>query len=213
MAKSVIITCAVTGPSTPLPCRNICPLRRMRWRRTRLGRRSWSVHPSSTRPGSKGRQSNAGSRCLHGVFAADQAPTDAVINITTGGGHGMTLEERCAGALRVSPEMTSLNMGSMTPACSILDKPYDWKHEWEPEYLEMTRDFIRNTFKDIEWVLKELGEGHGVRFEFECYDTGHLNLAHFVDGVWSSHRSLFKRFLVSWEGSEQIETNVHAAHR
>ena len=48
---------------------------------------------------------------------------------------------------------------------------------------EMTRDFIfRNTFKDIEWVLKELGEGHGVRFEFECYDMGHLyNLAHFVD--------------------------------
>ena len=65
----------------------------------------------------------------------------------------------------------------------ILDKPFDWKHQWEPEYLEMTRDFIfRNTFKDIEWVLKELGEGHGVRFEFECYDMGHLyNLAHFVD--------------------------------
>ena len=47
----------------------------------------------------------------------------------------------------------------------------------------MTRDFIfRNTFKDIEWVLKNLGEDHGVRFEFECYDMGHLyNLAHFVD--------------------------------
>ena len=96
----------------------------------------------------------------------------------------MTLEERCAGALQVSPEMTSLNMGSMNFGLfPILDKPYDWKYEWEPAYLEMTRDFIfRNTFKDIEWVLKELGEGHGVRFEFECYDMGHLyNLAHFVD--------------------------------
>jgi uncharacterized protein (DUF849 family) len=110
--------------------------------------------------------------------------TDAVVNITTGGGHGMTLEERCAGALRASPEMTSLNMGSMNFGLyPILDKKLDWKYEWEPEYLEMTRDFIfRNTFKDIEWVLKELGEGHGVRFEFECYDMGHLyNLAHFVD--------------------------------
>ncbi|MEE2761572.1 MAG: 3-keto-5-aminohexanoate cleavage protein [Pseudomonadota bacterium] len=110
--------------------------------------------------------------------------TDAVVNITTGGGHGMTLEERCAGALRASPEMTSLNMGSMNFGLyPILDKPLDWKYEWEPKYLEMTRDFIfRNTFKDIEWVLKELGEGHGVRFEFECYDMGHLyNLAHFVD--------------------------------
>ena len=110
--------------------------------------------------------------------------TDAVVNITTGGGHGMTLEERCAGALRVSPEMTSLNMGSMNFGLyQILDKIKDWKYDWEPAYFEMTRDFIfRNTFKDIEWVLKNLGEDHGVRFEFECYDMGHLyNLAHFVD--------------------------------
>jgi len=110
--------------------------------------------------------------------------TDAVVNITTGGGHGMTLEERCAGALRASPEMTSLNMGSMNFGLyPILEKEWDWKYAWEPKYLEMTRDFIfRNTFKDIEWVLKTLGEGHGVRFEFECYDMGHLyNLAHFVD--------------------------------
>src|ERR1700744_553253 len=38
--------------------------------------------------------------------------TDAVINITTGGGHGMTLEERIAAASRAKPEMASLNMGS-----------------------------------------------------------------------------------------------------
>ena len=110
--------------------------------------------------------------------------TDAVVNITTGGGHGMTLEERCAAALAVSPEMTSLNMGSMNFGLyPILEKNLDWKHQWEPEYLEMTRDFIfGNTFADIEWVLKTLGEEHGVRFEFECYDMGHLyNLAHFVD--------------------------------
>jgi len=110
--------------------------------------------------------------------------TNAVVNITTGGGHGMTLEERCAAALAVSPEMTSLNMGSMNFGLyPLLDKGLDWQYSWEPEYLEMTRDFIfRNTFKDIEWVLKTLGEEHGVRFEFECYDMGHLyNLAHFVD--------------------------------
>ena len=110
--------------------------------------------------------------------------TNAVVNITTGGGHGMTLEERCAAALAVSPEMTSLNMGSMNFGLyPMLDKGLDWQNSWEPEYLEMTRDFIfRNTFKDIEWVLKTLGEGHGVRFEFECYDMGHLyNLAHFID--------------------------------
>jgi uncharacterized protein (DUF849 family) len=110
--------------------------------------------------------------------------TDAVVNITTGGGHGMSLDERIAAAMATKPEMASLNMGSMNfglfPA---LDKPREWKYEWEPAYLEMTRDFIfRNTFKDIEYVLKTLGEGCGTKFEFECYDIGHLyNLAHFLD--------------------------------
>jgi uncharacterized protein (DUF849 family) len=109
--------------------------------------------------------------------------TNAVINITTGGGHGMSLEERIAGALWAKPEMCSLNMGSMNFGLfPILSKYKDWKHDWEPRYLEMTRDFIfKNTFKDIEHVLRVLGEGHAARFEFECYDVGHLyNLAHFI---------------------------------
>jgi uncharacterized protein (DUF849 family) len=110
--------------------------------------------------------------------------TDAVINITTGGGHGMSLQERIAAALVTKPEMASLNMGSMNFGLYPgLDKPREWQHEWEPAYLEMTRDFIfRNTFKDIEGVLQHLGEGCGTKFEFECYDVGHLyNLAHFLD--------------------------------
>ncbi len=110
--------------------------------------------------------------------------TDAVVNITTGGGHGMSLEERLAAAVAASPEMTSLNMGSMNFGLfPILDKMTEFKHDWEPKFLENSRDFIfRNTFKDIEYVLKELGEGHGVRFEYECYDVGHLyTLAHFLE--------------------------------
>jgi 3,5-dioxohexanoate:acetyl-CoA acetone transferase len=110
--------------------------------------------------------------------------TGAVINITTGGGHGMTLEERTAAAMRAQPEMCSLNMGSMNFGLfPMLSRYKEWKYDWEPRYLEMTRDFIfRNTFADIERILKELGEGCGTRFEFECYDVGHLyNLAHFLD--------------------------------
>ena len=110
--------------------------------------------------------------------------TNAVVNITTGGGHGMSLEERLAAAFRASPEMTSLNMGSMNFGLfPILDKMKDFQHEWEPKFLENSRDFIfRNTFKDIEYILKDLGEGHGVKFEYECYDVGHLyNLAHFLE--------------------------------
>lgn len=109
---------------------------------------------------------------------------NAVVNITTGGGLGMTLEERLAAAQTAKPEMASLNMGSINFGLfPILDKKLDWKYNWEADYLEMTRDFIfRNTFLDIERIVKELGDAHGTRFEFECYDMGHLyNLAHFVD--------------------------------
>ncbi len=110
--------------------------------------------------------------------------TDAVINITTGGGLGMSVEERLAGPLKAEPEMTSLNMGSMNFALHPLAGKYkDWKHEWEKPFLEASDDFIfRNTFRDIAYILKHLGEGCGTRFEHECYDIGHLyNLAHFVD--------------------------------
>ncbi|MCP5153148.1 MAG: 3-keto-5-aminohexanoate cleavage protein [Ectothiorhodospiraceae bacterium] len=109
---------------------------------------------------------------------------NAVVNITTGGGHGMTLEERLAAPLRASPEMCSLNMGSMNFGLyPMLDRYPSFKYEWERTHLENSRDFIfRNTFKDIERVLKELGETCGTRFEFECYDIGHLyTLAHFLD--------------------------------
>lgn len=110
--------------------------------------------------------------------------TDAVINITTGGGLGMTVEERLAGPIKAEPEMTSLNMGSMNFALHPLASKYEsWKHSWEKPFLEASDDFIfRNTFRDIAYILKHLGEGCGTKFEHECYDIGHLyNLAHFVD--------------------------------
>ncbi len=110
--------------------------------------------------------------------------TDAVINITTGGGLNMTVAQRLQGAMRVGPELSSLNMGSMNFAIFPLASRYDdWKFDWEKPYLEGTDDFIfRNTFRDIEQILTGLGGTHGTRFEFECYDVGHLyNLAHFLD--------------------------------
>ena len=110
--------------------------------------------------------------------------TDAIVNISTGGGQRMTLEERLAAALRAKPEMCSLNMGSMNFGLyPVLNRVKEFRYEWEPRYLEGSRDFIfKNTFTDIERILRELGETHGVRFEFECYDVGHLyTLAHFLD--------------------------------
>jgi uncharacterized protein (DUF849 family) len=108
---------------------------------------------------------------------------DAVINITTGGGQGMSLEERSAAARVFKPELCSMNMGSMNFGLfPVLDRVAEFKHSWERDYLEGSRDVIfRNTFKDIERLVTELG-ANGTKFEFECYDVGHLyNLAHFLD--------------------------------
>jgi uncharacterized protein (DUF849 family) len=109
---------------------------------------------------------------------------NAVVNITTGGGQGMTLEQRLAAAMRARPEMCSLNMGSMNfGRFGIAGRIKEWRFDWEQADLEASRDYIfRNTYQDIAFILRELGETHGVKFEYECYDVGHLyNLAYFVD--------------------------------
>jgi uncharacterized protein (DUF849 family) len=109
--------------------------------------------------------------------------TDAVINITTGAGHGMTLEQRLEPARHFAPEVASLNMGSMNFGLFPMLKRYkEFKHDWEQKALESSRDFVfKNTFTDIEYVLTTLAP-LDVRFEFECYDIGHLyTLRHFLD--------------------------------
>lgn len=108
--------------------------------------------------------------------------TGAVINLTTGGAPYMTVEERVQPAARFQPEIASLNMGSMNFGLfPMLDRFKEFQHPWEREVLENSRDLIfRNTFCDIEYVLRTVGDS-GTRFEFECYDVGHLySLAHFL---------------------------------
>lgn len=110
--------------------------------------------------------------------------TNAIINITTGGGLGMTLEERLAPAHRAQPEVTSLNMGSMNfSVAQLAGKRTEWLHDWERPYLEGSWTSIYpNTFDMIERIMVEVGQAYGTRFEFECYDIGHLyTLKMFVD--------------------------------
>ncbi len=107
---------------------------------------------------------------------------DAVLGITTGGGQNMTVQHRLAAPLAFDPEMCSLNMGSMNFGLfPTLARYQTFTHDWEQPYLEGSRDYIfRNTFADIEYILQALGDR--TRFEFECYDIGHLySLAHLLD--------------------------------
>ena len=109
--------------------------------------------------------------------------TDGVINITTGGAPGMSVQERIQPAIQLKPELASLNMGSMNFGLyPMLGRFKEFKHDWEPVFLEGTRDVVfQNTFKDIEYNIRSCSE-NGTRFEFECYDTSHLyTLAHFLD--------------------------------
>ncbi|MGO2111773.1 MAG: 3-keto-5-aminohexanoate cleavage protein [Pseudoclavibacter sp.] len=110
--------------------------------------------------------------------------TDVVVNISTGGSPAMSMDERLAAARRFRPELASLNMGSMNFVYSgIADRVTTWKYDWERPYVlaSYARPFV-NTFEQIETILTSLGRDGGTRFEFECYDIGHLySLAHFAD--------------------------------
>ena len=185
MSKSVIITCAVTGGIHTPTMSPYLPVTPEEIASAAVGAAESGasiIHLHARRP-ENGRPDYRPETFMQ-FLPVIKERCDAVINVSTGGGLGMSIDERLAAALEASPEMASLNMGSLNFGIFPMAQKYsEWKYDWEPEFLEMTRDFIfPNTFKTIEYALKNLGDVHGTRFEFECYDLGHLyNLAYFVD--------------------------------
>ena len=185
MSSKVIITCAVTGSvhtPTMSPHLPVTPdeIARDAIAAAEAGASILHLHARNPEDG----RPTADPAVFMQFLPRIKQSTDAVINITTGGSSLMTVEDRLAAPLKAQPEMCSLNMGSMNFALfPVLDKPREWKHAWEPELLEATRGTIfKNTFADMETILERLGRGCGTRFEFECYDVGHLyNLAHLRD--------------------------------
>ena len=184
-SSKIIITCAVTGGIHTPTMSDALPYRpddiaREAIAAAEAGASILHMHARDPQDGRPTPDPNVFMQFLPRIKQA----TDAVINITTGGGLNMTVEDRLAAPLVAKPEMCSLNMGSMNFGIyPMADRYKDWKFGWEESYLRNTDDFIfRNTFRDIERILKMLGEEHGTRFEHECYDVGHLyNVAHFVD--------------------------------
>lgn len=183
--RKVIITCAITGsvhtpsmsPHLPVTPEEIA---RQAIDAARAGAAILHLHARDPDDGRPSFEPAVYRRFLKDIHAS----TDAVINITTGGSLTMSLDQRLAGALDISAEMASCNMGSMNfgffPAA---EKIKEFRFAWEKPYLEGTkRSIFRNTFEDIEQVFERLGVAHRTRFEFECYDVGHLyTLKHFVD--------------------------------
>jgi len=190
LANKVIITCAVTGSIHTPTMSEALPITPDQIATQAIGaaEAGAAILHLHARDPQDGRPSPDPAVFMQFLLRIKQS-CDAVINITTGGSVTMTVEERIAAALHCSPEMCSLNMGSMNFALYPMARRYKtWKFDWEENYLlSSDANIFRNTFRDIERIYKLLGEGHGVKFEHECYDTGHLyNLAHCID------RGLFK---------------------
>jgi uncharacterized protein (DUF849 family) len=185
MSKSVIITCAVTGGIHTPTMSPYLPVTPAEIAQAAIGAAEAGatiIHLHARNPDNGKPDPRA--ETFEQFLPVIKDGCGAILNISTGGGLGMSIEERILAANTFAPEMASLNVGSMNFGIFPMASRYsEWKHDWEADFLNMTRDFIfPNTFTDIEFILKELGERHGTRFEFECYDLGHLyNLAYFVD--------------------------------
>jgi uncharacterized protein (DUF849 family) len=184
MARKVIITCAVTGaihtpsmsPALPVTPQEIADAAVEAAEAGAAIVHLHARHPQTGRP-------DQSPEAFMKFVPRIKQRTNVVINLTSGGAPTMRVEERAMPAATLKPEVASLNMGSMNFALyPMLGRYKEFKHDWEQPYLEATRDLIfRNTFKDIEYVLRTC-QDNATRFEFECYDVGHLyNLAHFAE--------------------------------
>lgn len=188
MPKPVIITCAPTGgihTPTMSPHLPVTPeeIAKASIEAANAGAAIIHLHARNPETGQPDPRPEVFQQFLPQIKDA----TDAVVNISTGGGLGMSRQDRLRAAMAAAPEMASLNVGSVNFGIfPMLNKYSDWKHDWEPAFLESTRDLVfKNTFADIEYTVKELGNTHGTKFEFECYDLGNLyNLAWIIDQGW-----------------------------
>ena len=185
MAQKVVITCAITGSShTPtmspyLPC-TPDEIAAESIAAAEAGAAIVHVHARHPADGNPTGDEDVFMEFLPRI----KQGCDAVVSISSGGGTGMTVEERLGIAFRAEPELTTLNLGTMNyGGYPMIEKYKDqWQHAWEEPYLESTRSepFV-STFADIEYMLEKIGD-LGTRFECEAYDVGHLyTLAHFLD--------------------------------
>ncbi len=106
---------------------------------------------------------------------------DLIICLTTGGGAGMTVQQRAAVIPAFKPELASFNLGSMNWGVFAMAEKYkEFKYPWEQAMLAMVKDFVfQNTFRDLEYICRLMQE-NGTKPEMEAYDVGHLYTAAYL---------------------------------
>ncbi len=138
------------------------------------------------------------------ILSKIKSKCDAVICATTGGGFGMSVEERVKVVKTYSPEMASLNAGSLNFSLHpLLEKMQDFKYEWEPQYLAMSEDFIfPNTFKTLREFSSYFSQ-EDTKPEFEVYDAGMLNNIAFLLSRSSIKKPIYIQFVLGILGGMQ----------
>ena len=196
--RKVIITCAVTGAIHTPTMSDALPYRpediaRQAIEAAQAGAAILHLHARHPRTGAV----SIDPEHFQAFLPTIQSATDAVVNLSTGGSLTNTVAERIAPARRFSPEMCSLNMGSMNFAMHPLAQRYEqWKFDWEESYLRESDGYIfRNTFRDIAMAAREL-EPHGIKFEHECYDVGQLYNLRFCMDTGRFKAPIFIQFVL-----------------
>jgi len=138
------------------------------------------------------------------VLTRIKSECDVIINTTTGGGLGMTTEERVRVVSTFKPELASLNAGSIN--FGLFDLPErmgitEWKYPWEEQYLTMTKDFIfPNTFKSLEEFARTFEE-NGTKPEAEIYDVGMINNVTYLVKQGHLKKPVYLQFVLGIMGS------------
>ena len=197
-AKKTIITCAVTGAIHTPTMSDALPITYddIAAQAVEAAEAGASILHLHTRHPDDGRPSVEPEHYEPFLGRVKQS-TDAVINITTGGAPTMLIKDRLRAAEQFSPEMCSLNMGSMNFAFHPLAKRYDsFKYDWEKEYIEGSEaNIFRNTFADIREAADRLSP-HNIKFEHECYDVGHLYNLKFCMDIGLFKAPIFIQFVM-----------------
>lgn len=219
--KNIIITCAVTGSIYTPTMSDHLPVSGPEIARASIDAAEAGAsiihlharHPETGKP-------SAEVDHFMGFIPQIHQATDSVLNISTGGSSLMTLDQRLAPARHIKPEMCSLNMGSMNFGIFTLKKRFsEWKHDWEPALLDATKKTtFQNTYEDIENILSDLGEGGGAKFEFECYDMGHIETLAFYMREGLIKGPIYIQFVLGVMGGigatpENLMTMKNAADR
>lgn len=172
-----IITCAITG-SVHIPTMSeYLPITPQQIAENALGAADAGaavvhIHARNPENGMPSSDLNVFAETIQRIRDKNQ---DVIICLTTGGGAGMSVDERAAVIPAFKPELASCNLGSINwGAFAVAEKYKEFKYEWEPMMIELTKGFIfQNTFADLMKMTQVMNE-NGAKPEFEAYDIGHL---------------------------------------